>query len=94
MALTFEWDEDKAIASERNHGVTFDEAATVFGDPDALTIFDDYHSVQEDRFLTIGLSHRSRVLVVVYTEREPNIRLISARRATPSERRQYEQRDA
>ncbi len=66
----------------------------MFGDPDALTIFDDDHSIDEDRFITIGLSNRNRVLVVVYTEREPNIRLISARRATPPERQQYEQRDA
>jgi uncharacterized DUF497 family protein len=94
MALTFEWDEQKAITNEHNHGVTFDEAATVFGDPDALTIFDEYHSVNEERFITLGLSHRRRVLIVVYTEREPNIRLISARRATPPERRHYEQRDA
>ncbi len=94
MALTFEWDDDKAIANERNHGVTFDEAATVFGDPDALTIFDAYHSTAEERFITIGFSNRSRVVVVVYTEREPNLRLISARRATPRERQQYEQRDA
>ncbi len=94
MALTFEWNENKAFTNEQNHGVTFDEAATVFGDPDALTIFDDDHSIDEDRFITIGLSNRNRVLVVVYTEREPNIRLISARRATPPERQQYEQRDA
>ena len=94
MALTFEWDDDKAIANDRKHGVTFDEAVTVFGDPDALTIFDEYHSTAEARFITIGFSHRSRVVVVVYTEREPNLRLISARRATPRERQQYEQRDA
>ncbi len=93
MALTFEWDEHKAVINEQKHDVTFDEAKTVFGDPDALTIFDDQHSLVEDRFLTIGRSHRTRVLVVVYTERDPNIRLISARRATLSERRQYEQRD-
>jgi uncharacterized DUF497 family protein len=94
MALTFEWDEHKALMNEHNHGVTFDEAATVFGDPDALTIFDEYHSINEERYITLGVSNRRRVLIVVYTEREPNIRLISARRATPAERRQYEQRDA
>jgi len=93
MALTFEWDEDKAIRNEENHSISFDEATTVFGDPDAITIFDADHSVDEDRFITIGRSNRSRVLVVVYTEREPNIRVIRARRATPAERRQYEQRD-
>jgi uncharacterized DUF497 family protein len=94
MALTFEWDEHKALMNEHNHGVTFDEAATVFGDPDALTIFDEYHSINEERYITLGVSNRRRVLIVVYTEHEPNIRLISARRATPAERRQYEQRDA
>ena len=93
MALTFEWDEHKALRNEQKHSVSFDEATTVFGDPDAMTIFDAYHSVNEDRFITIGLSNHGRVLVVVYTEREPNIRLISARKATPAERRQYEQRD-
>lgn len=93
MALTFEWDEHKALMNEHNHGVTFDEAATVFGDPDALTIFDEYHSIDEDRYITLGVSNRRRVLIVVYTEREPNIRLISARSATPAERRQYEQRN-
>ena len=94
MALTFEWDENKAATNKQKHSVGFDEAVTVFGDPDALTIFDDDYARDEDRFITIGLSNRNRVLIVVYTEREPHIRLISARKATPPERRQYEQRDA
>lgn len=92
MALLFEWDEIKATANEQKHGVSFSEATTVFGDLDALTIFDDLHSAKEDRFITIGFSNQGRVLVVVYVEREAFIRLISARRATPAERQQYEQR--
>ena len=93
IALMFEWDEPKAMLNEQKHSVSFDEATTVFGDPDAITIFDAYHSLDEDRFITVGRSNHSRVLVVVYTERDPNIRLISARKAIPAERRQYEQRD-
>lgn len=93
MALMFEWDEHKAARNEQNHGVSFDEATTVFGDPDAITIFDTYHSSNEDRFVAIGFSRQGRVLVVVYTERDSNIRLISARKASPAERRQYEQQD-
>ena len=74
MALTFEWDENKAILNVQNHDITFDEATTVFGDTDAITIFDASHSIDEDRFITIGSSHRRRILVVVRTERDPNIR--------------------
>ncbi|MBP8252284.1 MAG: BrnT family toxin [Herpetosiphon sp.] len=91
MDLTFEWDEAKAEANEMKHGVSFREATTVFGDPLAVTKFDELHSDFEDRFITIGYSHSLRMLVVVYTERNPNIRLISARRATAYECEQYEQ---
>jgi uncharacterized DUF497 family protein len=93
MELAFEWDEAKALANEQKHNVTFYEAIGVFSDPNALTIFDAYHSNTEDRYITIGFSTTAHILVVVYTERHTTIRLISARRATPAECRQYEQRN-
>ena len=89
--MIFGWDEDKAEQNLTKHGVSFDEASTVFADPLSLTIPDPLHSDQEDRFVVNGLSHRQRHLVVVYTERGENIRLISARPATPSERKKYEE---
>ncbi len=89
--MIFEWDEDKAERNLTKHGVSFDEASTVFADPLSLTIPDPLHSDQEDRFVINGLSHRHRHLVVVYTERGENVRLISARPATPSERKKYEE---
>lgn len=90
MDLQFEWDEAKAAGNVRKHGVSFEEAITVFGDPNTITVFDVEHSEAEDRFIDVGLSASGRVLVVVYTERGPRIRIISCRRATPAERRQYE----
>ncbi|ABU59013.1 BrnT family toxin [Roseiflexus castenholzii] len=93
MSLRFEWDEAKSVANLNKHGVSFDEAQTVFGDPDAITLLDDRHSDVEDRFIDIGKSASGRILVVVYTENDMRIRIISCRRATPKERRQYERRD-
>lgn len=90
--MIFEWGEDKASANVAKHSMSFEEALTVFGDPDSLTIFDDAHSDVEDRYATIGRSAAGRIVIVVYTERDGNIRLISARLATGRERRQYEQR--
>ncbi len=91
MELTFEWDEDKARENLRKHRVSFDEAKTIFWDPFSITIPDPDHSMDEERFVDIGASVNGRVLVVVYTERGTNIRLISCRRATPFERKKYEQ---
>lgn len=91
MLLVFEWDEAKALANTQKHGVSFEEAATVFFDPLSLTIYDDRHSDQEDRFIDIGCSNQGRILVVMYTERESCIRIISSRQATAAERKQYEQ---
>jgi uncharacterized protein len=88
--VEFEWDPDKERANRERHGADFTEAATVFGDPLELTISDPDHSVGEFRFLSIGHSARNRILVVSYTEREDRIRIISARTASPKERRQYE----
>jgi uncharacterized DUF497 family protein len=88
----FEWDDDKAAANIVNHeGVTFFEAATVFGDPLAIIVDDDEHSTQERRCLTVGLSSHGRVLIVSYTERGDAIRIISAREAGPKEIRAYEE---
>jgi uncharacterized protein len=93
MDLNFEWNEDKAAENLRKHGVSFDEAVTVFGDAFSMTIPDLVHSAQEERFVDIGRSASGRLLVVVYVERGTHIRIISCRKATPAERRQYERRD-
>ena len=89
--LTFEWDASKAGLNLAKHGVHFEEAATVFGDPLSVTIFDPAHSQAEDRFIILGRSHLDKLLVVVHTERGDNIRIISARRASRRERKQYEE---
>ena len=91
MALEFEWDPAKAEANLKEHGVSFDEATTVFRDTLSITIADPDHSDSEDRFVDIGMSHRLQLLVVSYTERQDKIRIISARRATRAERKSYEE---
>jgi uncharacterized DUF497 family protein len=91
MGLIFEWDSRKAIRNIRKHGVSFEEAATIFGDPLSLTITDPMHSDSEERFVTIGLSLNQRILIVIHTDRGKNIRLISSREATSGERRIYEE---
>lgn len=91
MSLTFEWDPDKADENEGKHGVSFPEAATIFGDPLSVTMADPDHSVGEARFLTIGMSHQQRLLVVAHADRDDAIRLISARAATRAERKTYEE---
>lgn len=88
--LKFDWDSAKAATNLRKHGVSFEEAATVFGDPLALTFPDPDHSRREARFVTIGQSLRECVLVVAHTDRKRVIRIISARRATKRERAIYE----
>jgi uncharacterized DUF497 family protein len=93
MSLTFEWDEQKAEQNLRKHKVSFEEAKTVFGDAFSITIPDPQHSGSESRYVDIGYSSQGQLLVVVYTEREPNIRIISCRRATQRERRAYEEYD-
>lgn len=86
----FEWDERKAAVNLLKHKVSFLEAATVFDDPYVIVEPDSAHSADEPRELAIGFSKKERVLLVVYIEPEQRIRLISARRATPEERRRYE----
>lgn len=91
MKLSFEWDEEKAKANVKKHRIGFDEATTVFTDPFSITIHDPAHSADEQRYVDIGSSANRRVLVVVYTERGSNIRIVSCRKATPSERKLYEE---
>jgi uncharacterized DUF497 family protein len=87
--MEFEWDDDKAEANEKKHGVSFQEAETVFGDPLALTGFDPDHSDEEDRYITMGTSIEGRLLIVSHTDREDRVRIISAREASRRERRDY-----
>ena len=91
MKLNFAWDEEKEKSNLKKHRVSFEEATTVFIDPFSMTIPDSDHSVDEQRYIDIGSSDKGRVLVVVYTERGSNIRIISCRKATPSERKLYEE---
>ena len=91
MALKFEWDGTKAGANARKHGVRFEEAATAFGDSLSVTVSDPGHSLDEDRFLLLGMTRRNRLVVVSHTERADTIRLISARVATAKERKGYEE---
>ena len=85
----FEWDPRKAGVNRRKHGIDFADATAVFEDERALTVPDAITAVDETRMLTLGRDAMGRVLVVAYTSRGDRIRLISARRATPGERRQY-----
>ncbi|HEY89567.1 MAG TPA: BrnT family toxin [Thermoflexia bacterium] len=93
MSLTFEWDEEKAQANLRKHKISFEEAKTVFSDPFLMTFPDPEHSHREQRYLNIGYSLKRRILIMVHTEREVNVRIISCRKATRSERRNYEKRN-
>jgi len=90
MALTFEWDSNKAAQNIAKHGIDFSEAATVFEDPLSFTIPDPDHPVGEQRFVTMGVSFRQRLVVVAHTDLEDRIRIISAR-ATRVERQYYEE---
>ena len=91
MPLTFEWDLRKARSNLVKHGVAFEEASTIFGDPLSLTIPDPEHSRGEKRYVTMGRTFNAKLLVVVQTDRGDNIRIISARRASRRERKFYEE---
>ena len=93
MTLRFEWDEIKASINLEKHGVDFSEASTVFADTRSITIWYESHSDQEDRYVDIGISVFGRLIVVVYTEREERISIISSRPATSKERAAYERQD-
>ena len=93
----FEWDVAKARQNARKHGVTFERGATIFLDQNALSLFDEEHSQDEDRWITVGLDRRGTLLVVCHTYREETqtnarIRIISARKATKKESKQYERK--
>jgi len=92
VAVRFQWDLWKAESNAAKHGVSFEEAATVFGDPLGRIVDDPRHSSGEERCALLGYSRRQRLLAVMFTERAEAIRIISARRATPRERREYESR--
>ena len=91
MELTFEWDETKAKENARKHKVSFEEGKTIFNDPLLLTFPDVDSSEAEERYVNIGLSIRDRVLVLIHTERQGRIRIISCRKAKTGERRHYEE---
>ena len=89
--VEFEWDPKKERANLKKHGVSFDEARSIFFDDYAIQFYDDTHSDEEDRFIMLGMSNESRILVVCHCEREADnlIRIISARKATKSEQKYY-----
>jgi len=88
--MQFEWDPNKAATNERKHGVSFHEAASVLGDPLAITFTDPDHSKGESRFVTFGVSSAGHLRVISHTERSGGIRINSARKATRRERKIYE----
>lgn len=89
----FEWNQEKAEANRKKHGVSFEEATSVFFDSLSLTVSDPLHSEEENRFVITGFSDQQRQLVIVHTDRGDKITIISARLATPNERRKYEQKN-
>jgi uncharacterized DUF497 family protein len=89
--FVFEWDENKERSNLRKHNISFAEGESVFFDTFSITIPDPDHSFEENRFIDIGVSDKNRILVVVYTEREERIRIISVRKATKAEQNLYEQ---
>ena len=91
MKLTFEWDEVKAKENLKKHGVNFEEGKTIFNDSFLFTFPDIVHSVNEERYINIGLSANGRILIVIHTERQEKIRIVSCRKATARERRFYEE---
>jgi len=90
MDLLFDWDEAKAVVNLKKHRISFLEAKTIFTDPFLLTILDEDHLVTEQRLISIGISAGGRILLVVHTDRNEVIRIISGRRATKAEVRTYE----
>ena len=89
--MEFEWNDQKEVKNEKKHSVSFHEAATVFGDPLAITFDDPDHSINEHRLITFGVSRFNRYLIVSHTERGGKVRIISAREMTKHERKIYEE---
>jgi uncharacterized DUF497 family protein len=91
MKTDFEWDPEKAEKNLRKHEVSFEEAGSVFDDPMFITVLDEEHSGDEERYITIGYSDKSRLLLVAHAERDNRIRIISARKATENEEKFYKE---
>ena len=89
--MEFEWDRAKAAANLSKHGVSFDEAKTVFDDPLYVDFYDPDHSLNEHRYIIIGESGQGRLLMVSYAEKDDTIRIVSSREVAPAERKQYEE---
>jgi len=85
----FEWDPEKAKANLKKHDIDFEEASTIFDDPQFITFWDEEHSIDEERYITIGLSSKGHLLMTAHTDRKKLIRLISARKATKYEEKFY-----
>jgi len=88
---SFKWDPNKALTNLQKHQVSFEEAATIFDDPVFITVIDLEHSTDEERYITIGISNHGRLLMVAHTDRENEIRIINARKATRKEAKFYEE---
>jgi uncharacterized protein len=91
MKPDFEWDPEKAQKNIRKHEVDFEEASSIFDDPMFITVIDEEHSNDEERYITIGLSNKNRLLLVAHAERDDRIRIISARKVTKNEEKFYEE---
>ena len=91
MDMLFEWDEAKAISNQKKHGVTFQEGTTIFHDPYVATLPDPDHSDEEERYVSIGISVKHRILIVAHTERGTRTRIMSCRKAIGTERSIYEE---
>jgi uncharacterized DUF497 family protein len=88
--MIFDWDDNKAESNKKKHGVSFAEAATAFSDPNAIEFHDGKHSQKEERWILVGMSARSQILLVVFVEKEEElIRIVSARKAVKEEINQY-----
>lgn len=90
MKSEFEWDKNKAAKNIGKHRISFDEAKPIFNDPGFITVVDEEHSINEERYISIGLSGNGRLLILAHTDREGRIRIISARKATKIEEEFYE----
>jgi uncharacterized DUF497 family protein len=91
MKPNFEWEPEKAKKNIRKHDVNFEEASSIFDDPIFITVIDEEHSTDEERYITIGISNKNRLLLVAHTERDDQIRIISAIKATKNEEKFYEE---
>ncbi len=91
MSVQFEWNQEKAKRNLKKHQVSFEEASTIFDDPVFITFLDEEHSLDEDRYITVGFSGSNRLLLAAHTDRQGQIRIISARKATRYEQQFYEQ---